>query len=248
MSEIYLLTATEAEARAAPRRAYRVLNPGSSHEANCGANRVKLFVTGVGPRAAGSAMRFMTADMNRAKPRVIVVAGTCGALAAGVQEGTIVTYAECLFAGSTSLESAAPDAELNARMERLLRKAGIEPQSVRGVTSPVVAATRGEKIRLAASGASVVDMESYVILSAARQMEIPAAVLRVVSDGVDREFPDFTRAITPEGRVKRLAAAEIASTAPLATARLMWAQRRALRKLRFALETISGSGGWLDAG
>lgn len=248
MSYIYLLTATEAEARAAARRAFRAPKPGLSREITCGVNRVQVFVTGVGPRAAESAMRSLADEMRVAKPCVIIVAGTCGGLGEGVQEGTIVTYTECLFERSASVESATTDAELTARMGLVLREAGIESRSVKGVTSPVVAATRGEKIRLAASGASVVDMESYVILSVARQIGVPTLVLRVVSDGADLEVPDFTRAITPAGRVNRLAAAAIASRSPFATARLMLAERRALRKLSLALGTVLGSGCWLDAG
>lgn len=239
VSVIYLLTATEAEARAAPLAALRGLNSG--------VNGVKIFVTGIGPQATASAMQAVAEGASADKPRAIVVAGTCGALAAGLREGAVVTYSECLFDGLASAERVTPDAELTGRMASVLRQCGIECQSITGVTSPKAAATRQEKNRLAATGASVVDMESYVILSAARQMAVPAVVLRAVSDGADREFPDFTRSITLEGGVNRLVAAAIASAAPLATVRLILAQRRALRRLSLALETVLGSGNWPGA-
>lgn len=248
MSLIYLLAATGAEVRAVPGMAFRAWNPAVNSTVTFGANRVQGCVTGIGPQAAGSAMQSAAARINNAKPRAMLVTGTCGALMAGLREGAIVTYTECLFAGLAGEERVIADAELTARMTRTLGQAGIEFQSVRGITTAKVAATRQAKTRLAETGASVVDMESYVILSAAREVDVPAVVLRVVSDGVDREFPDFSRAITPEGRVNRLAAAAIAATAPLSTARLMLAQQRALRKLSLALEAVLGSNCWPDAG
>lgn len=244
---IYLCTATEAEAKAALHLGFRAPDSGRIREVMCGANRVKVVVTGIGPRAAGAAMQSAAADIDSDKPCAVMVAGTCGALSASVREGAIVTYAECFFAASASLERVTTDPKLTEHVARTLRQAGIESQSVCGITSPEVAATRREKSRQAATGANVVDMESFVILSAARQMDVPAVVLRVVSDGVDREFPDFSRAISPEGSVNRLAAAAIAVRAPLATARLMLAQRRALQRLSLALEAILGSR-WPDAG
>jgi nucleoside phosphorylase len=51
------------------------------------------------------------------------------------------------------------------------------------------------KLQLAQSGAFVVDMESYSILEAAHAANIPAAVIRVVSDTADFELPDFNQAL-----------------------------------------------------
>jgi nucleoside phosphorylase len=68
-----------------------------------------------------------------------------------------------------------------------------------GITSPRVAITKDDKLRLARSGAQVVDMESYDILLAAQECSAPAAVVRVVSDSLDRRLPDFNRALNPDG-------------------------------------------------
>jgi nucleoside phosphorylase len=58
-----------------------------------------------------------------------------------------------------------------------------------------VASTKDDKLQLAATGAQVVDMESYEVLSAAHKLGIPAIVVRVVSDSLDRKLPDFNRAL-----------------------------------------------------
>lgn len=66
----------------------------------------------------------------------------------------------------------------------------------------------------------------------------PVAVVRVVSDSLDREMPDFNPALKPNGEINRLAAARIAAQSPLRTLRFMALQRRALRELRSALECL----------
>jgi hypothetical protein len=84
----------------------------------------------------------------------------------------------------------------------------------------------------------VVDMESYSILGAAATAGVPAAVLRVVSDSMDRNLPDFNRALNDTGGLDGRKALRVALGSPLTTARLLAANRRAMQGLTKALEVV----------
>jgi hypothetical protein len=81
-------------------------------------------------------------------------------------------------------------------------------------------------------------MESYPILEAASTAGVPAAVLRVVADSLDRELPDFNRALDGAGGLDGRKALKVALRSPVRTARLLAANRRAMQHLTRALEVI----------
>lgn len=233
MSLAYIFAATHAEARALRRISPAAGAPQCSIPA-------RIFVTGVGPAAARAAARRAVESIPAAgpKPALFLVIGACGSLTQALAENAIVVYRACLTtAGSETVETSSTLAGRIAAA--LAAKCGLV-ESVVGITTDKVAALRSEKLRLAERGASVVDMESYEILAAARAAGIPGAALRVVSDSLERELPDFTPAIGPGGEIRRLAAARIALRAPVSTARLMAAQRRAIKRLEAALEVALG--------
>jgi hypothetical protein len=96
----------------------------------------------------------------------------------------------------------------------------------------------GERLALAQSGATVIDMESYEIVAAANRAQVPVSVLRVVSDSLERKMPDFDRALKPDGDFDRLKALRLAVGSPLRTCKMIAASRRAIRHLEIALEVI----------
>ena len=51
-------------------------------------------------------------------------------------------------------------------------------------------------------------MESYEIVAAALQARLPVAVIRVVSDSLDRQIPDFNLALEDNGEINSLKLAE----------------------------------------
>jgi purine-nucleoside phosphorylase len=122
------------------------------------------------------------------------------------------------------------------RLLDLLKSRGITCDPVTGVTSPRVAVTKEERLALARSGANVVDMESYEILAVAAQAGIPGAVLRVVSDSLEREMPDFNRALKPDGTVDQWQMFRLVLGSPLRMARLVAASKRAMQEFAKALE------------
>jgi hypothetical protein len=91
---------------------------------------------------------------------------------------------------------------------------------------------------LAKSGAVVVDMESYSIVSAAAGAGVPVVVLRVVSDSLDTEMPDFNRALNAQGALDGRKALWIAFGSPLQTLRLLGSNKRAIERLKPAVKLI----------
>lgn len=244
MSLAYVFAATQAESRAL--RRILSIDGMRWHESS----KAKLFVTGIGPKAARSSAEravelALSGPAAGPRPAAFLVIGTCGSLSPGLAEGTIVTYSACLRA-NTRVKSSRIETSpaLATRISAALAAKNISVETVTGITSPKVAALRSERLRLAEQGASVVDMESYDILAAAQNAMIPGAVLRVVSDSLDRDVPDFTAAMRKSGNLDRLAGVQIALCSPLSTARLIVAHRCAIHRLRAALEVIFATDCW----
>lgn len=214
-----------------------------------GPNEITLFVTGMGPkRAAESAAKTLANDApsessdqsRRQKPDAVIVVGFCGGLTDSLPETTIVTYSGCLSTVNGGIPCFCTP-ELSAQITSLLNAQHVACESVMGITSPRIAITKDDKLRLARAGAQVVDMESYEILSAARRVGIPATVLRVVSDSLDRELPDFNRALNPDGSVSGGKALRVLLGSPVMTATAYAANKRALRYLASALKIVLSS-------
>jgi hypothetical protein len=209
-----------------------------------GPNQLTFFITGIGPKLAGkraseillSASR-TAGDQQNEKPDAAIVIGVCGGLTELLPETTIVTYSSCLSAMNEGIVCpCAP--QLSAQITALLNAQNVPCRSVIGITSPRVAVTKDDKLRLARSGAQVVDMESYDILLAAQECGVPAAVVRVVSDSLDRRLPDFNRALNPDGSVNNGKVLRVMLGSPLLTARAFTANKRAARHLANALSVV----------
>ena len=67
---------------------------------------------------------------------------------------------------------------------------------------------------------------------------IPAAVVRVVSDSLDRKLPDFNRALNSDGSINNGKAFRVMLGSPLLTARAYAANKRAAQHLATALRVV----------
>ena len=155
------------------------------------------------------------------KPDAVLVIGLCGGLAESLREQHIVAYTECL---STDPNKAPPlqcSPVLTEGIVTRLQHDGITVDRVTGITSPRIATTKADRLALAKSGAAAVDMESYPILSAAARAGVPAVVLRIVSDSLDTEMPDFNTALNAQGALDGRKALWIALGSPLKTFHLL---------------------------
>ena len=231
MSLVYIFAASPMEAE--PVRKIAVPSDSQS-SARCGANDVVLFSGAMGPRNAKSKAE---AALSGGKPDAILVIGLCGGLTPSLPEGRIVAYTDCL-----STEVAKPtrpcSRSLLDSVGAVLASSGFPCDRVIGITSPRIATTRDERLDLAKYGASAVDMESYSILESAAAAGVPAGVLRVVADSMDRVLPNLNRALNETGGLDGRKALKVALGSPLRTARLVAANKRAMQHLGKALEIV----------
>ena len=233
MSLIYVFAASSMEGQ--PVR--RIGVPSDSNSIlRCGPNDVVLITGGMGPINA----RIKTDAALRsapAKPDAVLNIGLCGALTPSLPEGRIVSYTDCRSTQAAKPLLRCSEKIVNA-MADLLKSSSVFCDPVVGITSQQIATTRAERSALANLGAAVVDMESYAILESAASAGTPAAVLRVVSDSVDRVLPDFNRALNENGALDGRKALKVALGSTLRTAKLLAANRRAMQQLAKALEIV----------
>ncbi|HEX5482256.1 MAG TPA: hypothetical protein VFZ08_06480 [Terriglobia bacterium] len=241
MSFVYVFAATAMEAKALGRGATRGRSGSGASEGPPGAggpNTFELFITGIGPRAARSCSTQVIEPFRHGKrPDAALVIGTCGSLSPQRHEGEIVVYTKCLPVSVNKQPLVCAKALAGTLNERL-DGCGISYARVAGITSDRMAATPEEKLRWARMGAEVVDMESYEIVEVMAGAGIPVAVVRAVSDSLDRGLPDFNPALRANGEVDKLAAARIAARSPLHTMRFVMLHRKAVESLRTALDCL----------
>jgi nucleoside phosphorylase len=211
-----------------------------------GPNSVTVTLTGMGTQnATATASKTLAAPATSTapsstspaeRPDYVLVTGLCGGLTPSLNEAQVVTYTGCVAARQEARLLC--DESTNRRLGDLLTAAGIADESVLGITANRIATNVNDRIALARSGASVVDMETYEILVVAAASGIPVVVLRVVSDSFERELPDFNAALNSQGDLEGRSALGVALGSPVRTLRLLAANRRAIRELTPALDVV----------
>ena len=248
MSRMFVLAASKMEADPVARPLGISRWDADSHAGPiaAGPNQLEFFITGMGPQRAGERAAEILPEStqleNRNDPRsktpdALVVIGLCGGLTDSLPETSIVAYSDCL----STINGRGPfpcARELSAQISDFFQGHRVLCQSVIGITSSRIAITRDDKLQLARTGAQVVDMESYEILSAAQKSGVPVAVVRVVSDSPDRKLPDFNRALNPDGSINTGKALRVMLGSPLLTARAYAANKRAAQHLARALTVV----------
>lgn len=242
MPLIYVFASSNMEARPVLALARRnvIARQGRPTMVEVGENRFTVIVTGMGAgNARTHADRLLNADGARGvteKPDASLVIGFCGGLTEAMYGGRVVAYTECLSAEKEPPLPCSPG--LTSSVIESLQKGGITCDRVVGVTSPRIACNRSEKLPLARAGASVVDMETYQVLSAAQRASVPAAVLRVVVDPLDTNIPNFNSALDVNGGLAAGKAFWIALRSPFETGRLLAASKRAIDRLAPAIKLV----------
>jgi adenosylhomocysteine nucleosidase len=163
----------------------------SLHRAHIGQATVDFVITGMG---AVNAQRVADAVISNTYS-FCIISGFAGALKPSVKLGDIVASEKVQDHASRQTEIC--DADLLAR--------AVENGATRIatlLTTDHVANTATEKNRLSAF-AEAVDMESFAILRAAHNKNVPSAVVRVISDSFDRDMPaELDTIVDPQGNVK----------------------------------------------
>ena len=136
----------------------------------------------------------------RLKPWAVVSFGLAGGLAAGLQAGSLVMATGVVSGGGRSMECAAA---LNAAWLARLQKAGVDTGCglLAAFDMPLLTAREKQACRRA-TGAIAVDTESHLAAAFAERHALPFAVLRAISDPVDRDLPPLAmNAIGANGRL-----------------------------------------------
>ncbi|WNC22590.1 phosphorylase [Thermosynechococcus sp. QS41] len=161
-------------------------------------------------------------------PAMVLILGVCGGLHPDDRVGEVVVYTTCQDeAGQTySL-----DQTLSAKLAPAWRR-------VKGITTAKTVSKAQEKQTLAARwGVEVVDMEGVPLLKALAGM--PVVMVRVISDGGDRDLPDLSQAFDAQGNLRPGPLAIAMLRNPRAAAHLIQGSLKALKVLtRIAPEIV----------
>ena len=222
MTRVLVLTAIDVEARGLARHLGLASVPGAASPHFTGG---ALELATIGPRGARLADR---APAWRA-PDLVVSAGVCGALAPALAVGALVVPTVVL--GPTGERWPA------AALPRLAADGAL-------LTVGDVVESAAQKARLwMETGALAVDMESAAIMAWARERNVPAAVVRGVSDDAERGIPAaLAAAVGDDGRVRPLRAVTAALARATALGDLLELRagtEAALKSVAAALATLA---------
>ncbi len=179
---------------------------GVEYEAVCRGVRGMANPPPVWPVAAGPAIGRSLAQLHQTgvlqSGQSVVLLGLCGALVPELAVGARVLYRDCrAIAGGQVTGRWLCDRDLTTAMQQQLGLALVE-----AVTCDRVVSTVAAKHDLAQQfAAQVVDMEGSVALASLTALGIRVAMVRVVSDGSDRDIPDLTNVFTADGELQPLA-------------------------------------------
>jgi adenosylhomocysteine nucleosidase len=160
-------------------------------KANIGPNEVTVLLTGIGGENATKSMLSIPVDLHD----VCISSGLAGSLDTVLKPGDVVV------AHTTETLDQGCQASSDAALFDLAVTCGARPVNV-CFTSEKIVATAEAKEELSQKG-SIVEMESTYILAAAAERNVPAVVVRAISDAADEDMPvDFSRVLDSHGHLK----------------------------------------------
>jgi hypothetical protein len=161
----------------------------------------------------------------------VLVMGLCGSLSPEYKIGAITLYQDCVDFSGQILTC---DRTLTQRLQNQF-----QVSSVRAFNSDRVICSAAEKRELGEKlNAKVVDMEAFAVL---KSLDLPVAMLRVVSDDAQHDLPDLSGTIDANGNLKSGTFAIQMFKRPIAATRLIRgaiAGLNVLRELSGRLDSI----------
>jgi adenosylhomocysteine nucleosidase len=160
-------------------------------KANIGPDEVTVLLTGMGKENATRAMSSLPIELHD----VCISAGLAGSLESSFKPGDVVAARTAETLDENCRVACDPN------LFELALATGAKPVQVT-LTSAKIASTVQEKEDLSRQG-SIVEMESTFILAAARQCNVPAIVVRAISDAADEDLPvNFQRVLDSHGHLR----------------------------------------------
>lgn len=242
MSSLCVITAIEIEfktvCRALSERTINRQGRFDSCRGRSGANHLTVFKAEMG---ASEFIPWLADHLaGQAYDRLLVL-GLAGGLHPRLKPGDAVIYDRCLKPRNSRENPFSREENASIECDSLFVSNLVQACERTGVTFAVGAGVTVDEVVADPSGkerlgrlfdALAVDMESFGLLQAARLAGIPAGVVRVISDDAATTLPDFSRAMTPDGRMRPWQLARVMSESPLATARFL----RTLRPVMAAFD------------
>lgn len=173
------------------------------HEGDVAGRRVAWCVAGAGAAAAGRATRLL---IDGHRPRLILSPGFAGGLDPTLTRGSVAYPRRAItHTGGPPIELASTgQGTASASDVRGTDHAGLAIVSV----DAVVTTAEAKRDLAAATGASLVDMETYAVATAARAAGLACASIRVVSDDASQDLPkEIAALVQPQSGMRRLGAA-----------------------------------------
>jgi adenosylhomocysteine nucleosidase len=194
------------------------------HRAQIGQATVDFIVTGMGPENARRA-----SEAAMAAPYTICIAsGFAGALKAKHRVGHVLVARAVRQLGKSQT------IECSRKLCVPEFKDGAGPANMFLTTDKLVG-TAAEKKQLSPL-ADAVDMESFAVLSVAKEHDLPAVAIRVITDRLDEDMPaDIVTTVNDKGRVRVAGLLRYVASHPLQLPAMI----RLGRKSRIAAEALA---------
>jgi adenosylhomocysteine nucleosidase len=176
------------------------------HEGVVAGRRVAWCVAGAGGEAAGRATRLL---IDGHRPRVIVSAGFAGGLDPALTRGTAVSPRQSInrTGGPPIAVAATGQGAAAAAAGNMTGSASSDDLTIVSVDN-VVTTAAAKRDLAAATGAGLVDMETYAVATAAHAAGLPCVSIRVISDDASQDLPqEIAALVQPQSGMRRLGAA-----------------------------------------
>ncbi|MDJ0597304.1 MAG: purine phosphorylase [Crocosphaera sp.] len=143
-----------------------------------------------------------TPDFLDKLPQGLILMGLGGSLSQNYSVGDVILYKKCGLMDYSQESKGQCNQFLT---ERLFKQLGNRTFIGKGITSDRVICSAQEKLLLGQKyQADVVDMEGYALLNWSQKLNIPVAMIRVISDGCKQDLPDLTNAFAENGSIQPL--------------------------------------------
>ena len=135
-------------------------------------------------------------------PQGLILMGLGGSLSLNYSVGDVILYKKCGLMDDDKNNGVQCDRFMT---DSLFQQLGNRALMGEGITSDHIICSAQEKLLLGKKyQADVVDMEGYALLNWSEQLNIPVAMIRVISDGCQQDLPDLTGAFGEDGSLQPL--------------------------------------------
>jgi nucleoside phosphorylase len=215
-----------------------------------GRRRISLLQCGMG--AQGFTDR-LSAYLENKCHDALLVAGLAGGLDPELKSGDAVIYDLCHNARSSHNSSDSNEKpssrdqnvsirchdEISEILFGTLQSSGQRVFRRSGVTVSRIITEAESKISLGTIyRAAAVDMESYDVLDVCAAFDLPATVLRLISDEAGSDLPDFNRAAKADGGINIWRTAAVMAARPTASYQFLRNIKFVIKSLRANLEVV----------